>query len=196
MKRLLLTVILLVGTSISLAFTTIKRSQEEYLNLASYKELVIAEISIAAPELSIDTKNHSKFLKDIGFRESTNRYEVVNRLGYMGKYQFHSKTLKALGYDVSKKEFLNDPSLQEEAMHKLLQSNKKTLQKYIDKYDGKTVHGIYITESGILAAAHLGGAGNVSKWFRRGINFKDANGTKITNYMQIFSGYTLDLYGR
>ena len=37
----------------------------------------------------------------------------------------------------------------------------------------KTIHGVYITESGILAAAHLAGAGNVRKFFRKGYEFKD-----------------------
>ena len=67
------------------------------------------------------------------------------------------------------------------------------LQKYIDKYDGKVVHGILVTESGLLAAAHLGGAGSVRKWFRTGKIRKDGNGTKITSYMVRFGGYTLNI---
>jgi hypothetical protein len=106
----------------------------------------------------------------VGHSESSNRYNVVNRLGYMGRYQFSYTTLKALGYNITRKEFLNNPDIQEEAMDRLLTENYKSLKKYIDKYDGKVVHGIRITKSGILAAAHLGGAGNVSRWFRRGTN--------------------------
>ena len=131
------------------------------------------------------------FLNAIGHRESTNRYDVVNKWGYMGRYQFGKSTLKGLGYDVSKKEFLSNPELQEEAMLSLLKHNKEKLQKYIDVFDGKTINGIYITESGILAAAHLGGQGSVRRYFRNGKVFKDGNGTKITSYMDKFSGYDI-----
>jgi hypothetical protein len=133
------------------------------------------------------------FLNAIGHRESTNRYDVVNKWGYMGRYQFGKSTLKGLGYDVSKKEFLSNPELQEEAMLSLLKHNKEKLQKYIDVFDGKTINGIYITESGILAAAHLGGQGSVKRYFRNGKVFKDGNGTKITSYMDKFSGYDIIL---
>jgi hypothetical protein len=133
------------------------------------------------------------FLSAIGFRESGNRYDITNTFGYMGKYQFGRSTLKGLGYKVSKKEFLNNPDLQEEAMLSLLNHNKDKLQQYIDVYDGKTINGIYITESGILAAAHLGGQGSVRRYFRNGKVFKDGYGTKITSYMSEFSGYDIKL---
>ena len=102
-------------------------------------------------------------------------------------------TLTTLDINVSKKTFLNSPELQEEAMHKLLLHNRKSLKRFIEKYEGTQVHGIHITESGVLAAAHLAGAGNVRKFFRKGYEFKDGNGTKMTSYMKIFSGYQLDI---
>jgi hypothetical protein len=148
---------------------------------------------LEAPKIVIDRKDHDSFLRKIGHVESGNRYGIVNRWGYMGKYQFALETLKALDIQTSRKEFLSSPGLQEKAMHKLLTENKKSLKRYIKKYDGKIVHGVLVTESGILAAAHLGGAGNVVNWFRHGDDFKDGNGTPITRYMKIFSGYSLDL---
>ncbi len=78
-------------------------------------------------------------------------------------------------------------------MQKLLIYNRKRLQKYIDEFDGQVVNGILITESGLLAAAHLGGAGSVRKWFRTGKVKVDGNGVKITQYMKQFSGYSLYL---
>jgi len=134
-----------------------------------------------------------RFLNDIGHRESGNRYDITNTWGYMGRYQFGKSTLKGLGFDVTREEFLNNPQLQEEAMMALLNHNKKKLQPYIDIYDGKTINGMYISESGILAAAHLGGQGSVKRYFRNGKVFKDANGTKITSYMKQFSGYDIIL---
>ena len=135
----------------------------------------------------------NRFLTDIGFRESGNRYDITNTWGYMGKYQFGKSTLKGLGFNVTRKEFLNNPQLQEEAMMALLNHNKEKLQQYIDIYDGKTINGMYVSESGILAAAHLGGQGSVKRYFKNGKVFKDAYGTKITSYMKQFSGYDIKL---
>ena len=78
-------------------------------------------------------------------------------------------------------------------MQELLRHNKKKLKRFIKKYDGKVVHGVLITESGILAAAHLAGQGNVRKFFRNGYEFKDGFGTKMTSYMEMFGGYNLNV---
>ena len=96
----------------------------------------------------IKIKEHDALLNDIGFRESSNRYHITNKYGYMGKYQFGMKTLKSLGIKTTKKEFLNNPELQEKAMLLLLKDNKRILRKLIKKYEGKYLHGIYITKSG------------------------------------------------
>ena len=136
---------------------------------------------------------HDQFLNDIGFRESGNRYNVVNQFGYMGKYQFGKSTLRTLKIKVTKDAFLNSPDLQEYAMEQNLIYNKKKLLKYIKLYEGETVHGIFITESGILAAAHLAGPGSVRKFFRRGSEFKDGFGTSMTSYLVEFSGYNLNV---
>ena len=156
-------------------------------------EVMVPEIKVSKVEIPV-VKNHSLFLQDIGFRESTNDYKAVNQFGYLGKYQFGRKTLNAIGFkNVSNREFLANPSIQEEAMLVLLKRNKRTLRREIKKYVGETINGIYITESGILAAAHLGGAGNVRKFFRKGHEFEDGNGTKMTSYMIRFSDYNLNL---
>ena len=144
-------------------------------------------------KIELIVTSHQAFLDAIGFRESGNRYDIVNRYGYMGKYQFGKKTLRGLGFKMSKEEFLNSPLLQEQAMHALLKQNKRSLRKYIAKYDGKYIHGVLVTESGLLAAAHLGGAGSVKKWFRTGKVRKDGNGVKITSYMERFGGYDLNV---
>lgn len=169
------------------------REYQEQLNVDTRPALQVIMPKLEVPKIEIDLKDHKSFLKKIGHYESSNDYSKVNRWGYMGKYQFHQETLRALDIDVSKKKFLSSPTLQEEAMRKLLTDNKRTLRRYIRKYDGKVVHGVYVTESGILAAAHLGGAGNVINWFRKGEDFKDGNGTPITKYMKVFSGYELNL---
>lgn len=172
-------------------------SKDKELNLPTIEQMEeerrLKEEAIKDSIASYHKVELDNFLSAIGFRESGNRYDITNTFGYMGKYQFGRSTLKGLGYKVSKKEFLSNPDLQEEAMLSLLNHNKEKLQKYIDVYDGKTVNGIYITESGILAAAHLGGQGSVRRYFRNGKVFKDGYGTKITSYMSEFSGYDINL---
>ena len=150
------------------------------------------EIIVVKEEVE-EIKGMNEFLYAIGHQESGNRYFVVNRFGYMGKYQFGKSTLRTLKIKVTKEAFLNSPDLQEYAMQQNLLYNKKKLQKYIDRFDGCLIDGILVTESGILAAAHLGGPGSVKKYFRSGKIAKDGNGVKITNYMQRFSGYELYL---
>lgn len=158
--------------------------------------LIDVELDYELPDLTeiIEVDQTEMFLDAIGFKESGNRYDIVNKFGYMGRYQFGRGTLRGLGYKLTQEEFLDSPEVQERAMIDLLKHNKKKLQKYIDKHEGDTIHGIYITESGVLAAAHLGGQGNVKKFFRRGKKFKDGFGTGITTYMEKFGGYELILY--
>ena len=156
------------------------------------QELPVLKIEDIKEEV-IEIKGIDEFLFAIGHQESGNRYFIVNRYGYMGKYQFGKSTLKTLKIKVTKEAFLNSPDLQEYAMKQNLLYNKKKLQKYINEFDGQIINGILVTESGLLAAAHLGGAGSVKKWFRNGKVKEDGNGVKITTYMQRFSGYTLYL---
>ncbi|MBC7846547.1 MAG: peptidoglycan-binding protein LysM [Flavobacterium sp.] len=126
----------------------------------------------------------------IAFKESQGRYKKINSLGYLGKYQFGKETLKTVGIHDSSR-FLNSPRMQEKAFVALLSKNKSELKNIIKKYEGQIVSGIRITESGILAAAHLGGVGSVKKFFRYNGDryFKDAYGTSIRSYMRDFGGY-------
>ncbi|MDI9311670.1 MAG: hypothetical protein QM535_15780 [Limnohabitans sp.] len=130
------------------------------------------------------------FQQSLGARESLCIYDKVNTLGYLGKYQFGSDRLQALGIK-DKENFLENRSLQEKAFIANLALNKWELRKEIANYSGKTVAGIPITESGILAAAHLGGVGSVKKFFKTNGNrkFKDGYGTSITEYLKQFGGY-------
>jgi hypothetical protein len=86
---------------------------------------------------------------------------------------------------------LNSPKLQEKAFVALLSKNKYELQDYIAKFDGKIVDGVKITESGILAAAHLGGAGSVKRFLKTDgkRKCKDDYGTSVRSYMRDFAGY-------
>lgn len=134
------------------------------------------------------------FKEALAFRESQGNYFIINTLGYIGKYQFGIGTLQLMGvYNAT--QFLNDPSLQEKVFHTNIARNKWILRREIAAYDGKRIKGITITESGILAAAHLAGAGNVMKFLnsRGNYNVQDAYGTKISDYISRFSGYDISI---
>ena len=195
MKNLTLTLTLSVMSSVVLAFTSFQRFVlVEPLEVKPSRPLALEVIPPKAEVKIPKIKNHDMFLNDLGFRESSGNYKAINRYGYLGKYQFGRKTLNAIDMKhISNRQFLSSPELQEEAMQRLMLANYKSLRRYIKKYNGTIVHGVLVTKSGVLAAAHLGGAGNVRKWFRRGIEFKDASGTKITSYMKQFGGYKLDI---
>jgi len=132
------------------------------------------------------------FKEALAFRESQGNYFIINTLGYLGKYQFGIGTLQLMGvYSATK--FLNDPSLQEKVFYTNISRNKWILRKYIKYFVGKKVKGVEITESGILAAAHLAGPGNVIKYlYSNGIrDVKDAYGTSLADYLKKFSGYDI-----
>lgn len=196
MKNLILTIVVSLASTFVMAFTVVSRMKVEKVIEEPPRPLALAVIypKVEAPKIELIVKDHNKFLEDLGFRESSGNYKAVNKFGYLGKYQFGRATLNSLGYrNVTNRQFLSDPSLQDQVMEDLLVHNKKILKRYIKKYAGKTVHGVFITESGILAAAHLAGAGNVRRFFRKGYEFKDGYGTKMTSYMKKFSGYQLDI---
>ena len=193
MKKQILTVIISMIATISLVGFTTNYIIPKVQPVTELESRPIQPIEIKLEPISIEINETEMFLNAVGMRESSNRYDVVNGWGYMGKYQFGKRTLKNLGYDVSKKEFLNSPHIQEMAMLDLLLHNKKILQSYIDIHEGEIVHGTEITESGILAAAHLAGPGNVKRYFKKGKQFKDGNGTKLTSYLTKFSGYKLNI---
>ncbi len=139
-------------------------------------------------------KTYVGFKEALAFKESQGNYTVVNQYGYLGKYQFSASTLSIIGV-YSTNSFINDSKLQEEAFLAHTSRNKWILRRDIKRYVGKTIAGVKVTESGILAAAHLAGAGNVKKFLRSGgtMGFQDAFGTSIRHYLKKFSGYDTSL---
>lgn len=134
------------------------------------------------------------FKEALAFKESQGNYAAVNTLGYMGKYQFGANTLKLMGvYDI--KEFMGNPRLQEKVFQLNVARNKWILRRDIKRFVGKRINGTVITESGIVAAAHLAGAGNVKKYLRSygQHDFSDAYGSNIAYYMKKFAGFDISI---
>ncbi|MCL6265641.1 hypothetical protein [Flagellimonas myxillae] len=150
--------------------------------------VVIQEDDLVSPPFLGNAFNG--FKEALAFKESQGRYDVINTLGYLGKYQFGVGTLKLLGV-YNSESFLKNPELQERVFEANIARNKWILRRYIKLYNGKKIRGTVITESGMLAAAHLAGAGNVKKYLRSyGKNdVADAYGSSISYYMRKFSGF-------
>ena len=137
-------------------------------------------------------KTYIGFRQAIAYKESRGKSTLVNPYGYMGKYQFGKSTLRAVGvYDFQN--FLNNVSIQDKAFKALVAKNKWELRKEIETYSGRVMNGVEITESGIIAAAHLSGAGSVKKYLRsNGHNgFKDGFGTSLRSYIKKFASYDI-----
>jgi len=142
-----------------------------------------------------------RYFTAISFSESSGDWTITHDGSKaLGRYQFLPSTLRFLGFKgISYWEFKKNPDIfpeetQEQAMKALLKYNEKTLKKYINKYEGVEFAGIVITKSGILAAAHLAGAGGVMKFFRTGGKYNPDDGyTYLSDYLKEFSNYKVNL---
>lgn len=158
-------------------------------------------------------KTLQQFLNDLGARESGGNYRAFNKYGYAGKYQMGEAALIDAGYyrKISRKfnndwtgkflgkdgvnsiqDFLNNPKAQENAQI----IYKKKQWGYLKtvgalNYLGLIINSILITPSGLLAGAHLKGAGSVIKYLdtRGRICEKDGFGTSIESYIKQFANY-------
>jgi hypothetical protein len=158
-------------------------------------------------------KTLSDFLNALAKSESGGKYNAFNKYGYAGKYQMGEMALVDAGYYVkpnrkynndwtgkftgkdnvhSIRDFLNNPYAQENAQ--LIYKRKQW--KYLKavgahNYIGKTINEIVITPSGLLAGAHLKGAGSVIKYLKSNgqIAEKDGFGTSVETYIKNFAGF-------
>lgn len=149
--------------------------------------------------------------------ESEGIWTIINEIGCMGLPQFMASTLHSLGYTwITADKFRTDPSifppdLQDEAFEALVRANWTRLEKF-EPYLGTVINGVEITKSGMLAAAHLGGAKSVSKYLLtngtyiyiegmrldiepqksgRRCDARDRNNTHVSDYIRDFAGYDI-----
>ena len=158
-------------------------------------------------------KNFSEFLTNLAARESGGSYTVVNQYGYLGKYQVGEASLIDTGYYKkdgtstndwkgewtgkdgvwSKDDFLSKAQAQENAIRAYIDKQWGYIEKLgLDKFVGKTLSdGTLITESGLIAGAHLKGVGGLQRYLKSdGVDDNiDGNGTRISSYVRKFSGY-------
>jgi hypothetical protein len=149
-------------------------------------------------KIEAEKKNHEFKLwaTHLGYRESGYNYKAINSINCMGIWQFHPRTLIALGYEfVTPERFRQDPDIfpeqmQYEALQSLISANMRELIPYMN-YIGDTINGIKITKAGLLAGMHLGGIGAVKLFLlSNGIEDEDdSNRTHISDYIKEFGKY-------
>ena len=167
------------------------------------------------------TQTYQDFLDQIAQKESSfltrtnsqDSYTLENKFGYLGKYQMGEAALIDAGYYKpndgtkvndykgawagknginSKYDFLNSQFAQEDAIKAFYDKTWTYITNLnLDYYVGQHVGGVDITESGLVAGAHLVGVGGLVKFIKSGgsVVLKDGNGTPITTYLSALSGY-------
>lgn len=145
----------------------------------------------------------NRVVKRLGELESSNNYSAVNRLRYVGKYQFGAARLEDLGYVkkgcynkhknaatflrgclTSKKGFtdlgsyLINKGLQESIIRESLRRSYNYLIKRNHVPDSKAKLAAY------LMAAHLSGDKGAYEYITSGKERSDANNTKTSKYYQ------------
>ena len=174
------------------------------------KLLRISEPVVNKPEpLVKELRPYQDFVNAIGQRESSNSYTVVNKYGYLGRYQFGLARLSdfglctrisgSVGYSnksfrwvapYSEELFLSTPLLQD----KIFEVHVAEYQSYISRNFGKHlnsyVNGSWFSLSGAIACCHLLGIGGL-RHFVKGEDTSDANGTMASDYIEEFADYLI-----
>ncbi|CAH1648774.1 MULTISPECIES: hypothetical protein [unclassified Chelatococcus] len=151
------------------------------------------------------------FISDLGLYHSSNRYDNVNKTNHLGRFQFGEAALIDIGMVrndgkpfnndfsggwtgkhgiYSREAFLASHEAQDNAIRDFLGKQTHFLRDFIH-YDGQTINDHQISISGLLAAAHLAGAGGVRRFLKSGgeYNPKDSSGTALTDSLDCFHGY-------
>jgi len=140
-------------------------------------------------------KNMREFKYAIAARESSNNWKDYNPYGYIGKFQFGKAAMQSTGFGhIEFVDFMNNPSVfpeydQEKAMDSLLRINEYILRSYIAEFEGELfLDSIKITKTGLLAASHLAGPGNVKRFLKTNgrYNPQDQMGTRLSDYLITF----------
>lgn len=179
------------------------------LNLAD--TATIKSVKYLHDDMIIDRYTLAEFKEEMatvetGHEHDDVRYTKINQYGYLGKYQFHIRTVNSLakgGYlrykNVTSNQFIEDTDLQEEAMNALIVHHLEIFRVWgLDEYVGTEVNGFTITFEGMLAGAHLVGIVALRHYLRNNFSMQpfnyrgrktylvDANGTTIEDYIKLF----------
>ena len=159
-----------------------------------------SKVSGSIPSGSGIPIDYQSYAQKIGEKESRGKYDAVNTLGYLGKYQFGALALQDMklvkkgtslkglddpanwNIEGGKKAFLNNPQLQEDTMVKYTKQNFATLNR-IGVINNKSSQQEI---AGYLAASHLLGPGGAQE-LAQGKVGSDAYGTSSATYFKVGS---------
>lgn len=156
----------------------------------------------------------SDYLNAMAMRESGLNPRAQNQYGYVGLWQMGEAALIDAGYYradgtgandwrgswtglggiTSLEEFKANPAAQAAAVSAYQQRVWGYVRSLgLDRYVGSSVAGLPITQSGLIAAAHLVGTGNLARYLHSGgtVVPADGNGTQLTEYLASFGGYQI-----
>lgn len=138
--------------------------------------------------------------------ESDGSFDALNSEGYGGRGQFGQDRLddftRAHGIGrITVEQMLAMPKGEKEKFQiGLEQWHWSDIKSFVanaglDRYIGTKINGVEVTESGILAAAHLGGKNGVKRYLESGGQYdpEDSNGTSLSDYMKRHAGLSTDL---
>ncbi len=171
---------------------------------------------------SVTKGTFSDFLRVLGQNESGNNYSFVSSLGYLGRFQFGEEALQLVGFYQGdgeswpidfrggwtqkahefgvwdKQGFLNSPAAQDAAVAAwFAQVNTDLTGLGLKSYVGQWIGGGQITESGLLAGAHLVGVWSLKSYLESSgsQNTPDPYGTPVAEYVHRFGGYDTPFSG-
>jgi serralysin len=160
--------------------------------------------------------SYADFFSALGQNESGNNYSFVSSLGYLGRFQFGEEALQAVGFyqgdhtssidfvggwtEISashgawdKSSFLNAPAAQDAAAYAWFDKIDDDLNSLgLRQYEGQWMSGgVQITDSGLLAGAHLVGVWALKSYLESGgqNDTRDGYGTPVSEYVHRFGGY-------
>jgi hypothetical protein len=161
---------------------------------------------------SLNVTQTKALMTQLGHKESSSKYDAVNKFNYLGKYQIGASVLTDQGYIkpgafqkygnnavnyptswtgkdgiTSKDSYLSASQTQEKVMQKLMSSNYKSLVSAgaIKSNDDPT------KVAGMLSVSHLLGPTGANNWDKTGQGV-DANGTTGSTYFNM-GRYSVDM---
>lgn len=157
-----------------------KREEENLFNKGgTKKQAFLSSLDQSLKEDNrFDNAQWRQFFTDLADMESGYSSNITNSIGAKGYFQL---------MPFNRAKAWKNPTQQFHEMYKLTGNNLNYLNKNLTKEDWKRADALGIDMYGMLAGAHLGGAGNVLKALRGKGNAKDMNGTSVMKYMTKFS---------
>ena len=144
------------------------------------------------PMLKKDPTIETSFQEDLIESESSGDYNIVNKSGFMGAYQFGNARLddyrEATNTKFTNSEFVDNKELQDKVFEWHQEDIKEFItEKGLNTYIGQKINGVEVTENGLIAVAHLGGNGGMLKFLKTNGRYNPSDGkTKLSDYLKKF----------